>query len=111
MSSFFLFKYLFIKNKNNSHCFETELDKIPAEGALIVPEYKIAIVRYAGQLEILSLVCTHLGCTVSFDKTKFACPCHGSKFDIKGKVLKGPAKHPLKKYKYVIKDNMLKVFV
>ncbi len=39
----------------------------------------------------LSLVCTHLGCTVTVTEDDLACPCHGSRFDRQGKVLKGPA--------------------
>lgn len=42
-------------------------------------------------------VCTHLGCSPGFDPEKkiLICPCHGSRFDLKGNVLKGPADHPL----------------
>lgn len=45
----------------------------------------------------LSLVCTHLGCTVESNENGFACPCHGSKYDIEGNVLNGPAKKQLNK--------------
>lgn len=42
--------------------------------------------------------CTHKKCTVEYDKNpgKFICPCHGSQYDLEGKVLKGPAEKPLK---------------
>jgi Rieske Fe-S protein len=43
----------------------------------------------------LSLTCTHLGCTVEQIKDKFVCPCHGSHFDLDGKLLHGPAAQPL----------------
>ncbi|MGB9673511.1 MAG: ubiquinol-cytochrome c reductase iron-sulfur subunit, partial [Anaerolineales bacterium] len=43
----------------------------------------------------LSLVCTHLGCTIGPQNSEFVCPCHGSKFDANGKVLHGPAEKPL----------------
>ena len=39
----------------------------------------------------ISLVCTHLGCTLEQDGEGFACPCHGSRFKSTGKVLTGPA--------------------
>jgi len=39
----------------------------------------------------LSLICTHLGCTVEQKTDGFDCPCHGSRYDPNGKVLKGPA--------------------
>jgi cytochrome b6-f complex iron-sulfur subunit len=39
----------------------------------------------------LSLVCTHLGCTVNQNKDGFNCPCHGSHFEADGEVTRGPA--------------------
>jgi isorenieratene synthase len=48
----------------------------------------------------LSLTCTHQGCTVSKQEDgKFLCPCHGALYDENGKVLHGPAKRDLVKYK------------
>jgi cytochrome b6-f complex iron-sulfur subunit len=43
----------------------------------------------------LSLLCPHLGCTVQSEVEGFACPCHGSRFDSQGGLLRGPAAHPL----------------
>lgn len=50
-----------------------------------------------GELHAVSSVCTHLGCLVKFNaaETTWDCPCHGSRFDIGGKVLDGPATRPL----------------
>lgn len=50
-----------------------------------------------GDVHALSPVCTHLGCTVEFNRaeTSWDCPCHGSRFDVHGNVLDGPASHPL----------------
>ena len=51
------------------------------------------IVRRHSETEIaaISLVCTHLGCTVSRIETGFLCPCHGSQYDGDGNVVGGPA--------------------
>ena len=51
-----------------------------------------------GKLHERSAVCPHLGCIVSWNPTErsWDCPCHGSRFDPKGKVLNGPAIGPLK---------------
>ncbi len=62
----------------------TVLEKIPAV-IFHKPEGFIA----------LSLVCTHLGCTVDLQKDGFSCPCHGSRYNESGEVLRGPAKKPL----------------
>jgi cytochrome b6-f complex iron-sulfur subunit len=43
----------------------------------------------------LSLLCPHLGCTVQTEAEGFACPCHGSRFDSQGRLLRGPAADPL----------------
>ncbi len=43
----------------------------------------------------LSAICTHLGCTPRLEGKQFVCPCHGSRFDLGGKVLAGPAKRSL----------------
>ncbi|HEY5270397.1 MAG TPA: Rieske (2Fe-2S) protein [Anaerolineales bacterium] len=43
----------------------------------------------------ISLVCTHLGCTVESKPEGFACPCHGSRFDLQGNVTRGPAEKSL----------------
>jgi glycine/D-amino acid oxidase-like deaminating enzyme/nitrite reductase/ring-hydroxylating ferredoxin subunit len=51
----------------------------------------------AGGLHTVSAVCPHLGCLVKWNasETTWDCPCHGSRFDVDGKVLNGPANCPL----------------
>jgi glycine/D-amino acid oxidase-like deaminating enzyme/nitrite reductase/ring-hydroxylating ferredoxin subunit len=50
-----------------------------------------------GGVHAVSLRCTHLGCLLRFNaaETSWDCPCHGSRFDVDGAVLEGPAVHPL----------------
>jgi cytochrome b6-f complex iron-sulfur subunit len=56
----------------------------------------------------LSLICTHLGCTVEAKAEEFACPCHGSRYDINGKVTLGPAAEALEQLKVEITaDNKI----
>jgi cytochrome b6-f complex iron-sulfur subunit len=43
----------------------------------------------------LSTVCPHLGCLVNPDQDGFLCPCHGSRYDKNGKVMRGPSKQDL----------------
>jgi cytochrome b6-f complex iron-sulfur subunit len=53
-----------------------------------------------GKLKAISALCTHQGCTVRWrgpDET-LLCPCHGSQFDLDGKVEHGPATEPLPTY-------------
>ena len=59
-----------------------------------------------GTDKALSLSCTHQGCTVSQQADgKFLCPCHGALYDKDGKVLRGPAKRDLTKYKVMQKQQ------
>jgi glycine/D-amino acid oxidase-like deaminating enzyme/nitrite reductase/ring-hydroxylating ferredoxin subunit len=47
----------------------------------------------AGDVHAVSARCTHLGCMLRFNaaETSWDCPCHGSRFDVDGAVLEGPA--------------------
>jgi Rieske Fe-S protein len=40
-----------------------------------------------------------MGCLLRFNasETSWDCPCHGSRFDVDGNVLEGPAVRPLKR--------------
>lgn len=59
-----------------------------APGLVFVPQ--------DGKVRAISARCTHAGCLVLWkEKGEFDCPCHGSRFDINGKVLVGPATEPL----------------
>ena len=59
----------------------------------------------------LSRTCTHLGCSVPWieKEMKFACPCHGSAFDITGNVIEAPAPRSLDIYPINIENNIIKV--
>ncbi len=60
------------------------------------PEVPAVLILSNGKFTALSLVCTHLGCTVAVQSDGFACPCHGSRFNSDGYPVKGPATSPLK---------------
>ena len=46
-----------------------------------------------GKEFIVSTKCPHLGCQLGWnaDELTWDCPCHGSRFDYKGKLIEGPA--------------------
>jgi glycine/D-amino acid oxidase-like deaminating enzyme/nitrite reductase/ring-hydroxylating ferredoxin subunit len=65
------------------------------EGRLLRSHGKmVAVYRDdAGTVHARSAVCTHLGCHVQWNQEErsWDCPCHGSRFDVDGAVLNGPA--------------------
>ncbi|WP_416561841.1 FAD-dependent oxidoreductase [Nocardia testacea] len=78
---------------------DSAADLAPGSGAVMRRSgHRSAVYRdLDGELHSVSAVCTHLGCVVAFNdaETSWDCPCHGSRFDIDGKVLEGPATTPL----------------
>jgi Rieske Fe-S protein len=70
---------------------------VPPEGALVLPQQRVAVVREGGDFLAFDLTCTHLGCTVKVTEQGFSCPCHGSRFGRDGEVLKGPAPRALRR--------------
>ena len=75
----------------------------PQSRRSLQPEYTRNVPRSARPaFLVLEAVCTHLGCIPNFRPTSagtpalgaawpggFYCPCHGSKFDLAGRVFKG----------------------
>ncbi len=61
----------------------------------VFSDKNVIVSRDEKGLFAISLVCTHLGCIVSKASQGFACPCHGSKYDENGNVVKGPAPRAL----------------
>src|SRR5918995_1584264 len=61
---------------------------------MVLEEKKIAVYKdHKGHLHTYSAVCTHLGCTVTWNNSEksFDCPCHGSRLSPTGNVINGPA--------------------
>lgn len=73
------------------------VDQIRVGGGRIYPEASMVITQPAeGEYVALSGICTHQHCTLrEVSNGKIVCGCHGSEFDLEGKVLKGPAETDL----------------
>eukprot|EP00897_Mesotaenium_endlicherianum_P006011 jgi/Mesen1/5438/ME000270S04605 len=67
-------------------------DRALAQGLKGDPTYLVVadgeLVNYG-----INAVCTHLGCVVPWNaaENQFQCPCHGSRYNFQGKVVRGPA--------------------
>jgi len=83
----------------NTVTFQGWLDSHLAEDRNLVqgikgqPTYLILTAEKKIEDYAVNAVCTHLGCTVPWNRAanKFMCPCHGSQYDNTGKVVRGPA--------------------
>ena len=79
----------------------TNAETVPkGEGRIVRDGHRqLAVSRSQdGELSILSARCPHMGCIVAWNDAEgsWDCPCHGSRFDARGKLLHGPAVDDLK---------------
>ncbi|HUI89031.1 MAG TPA: ubiquinol-cytochrome c reductase iron-sulfur subunit [Anaerolineales bacterium] len=72
------------------------MENYPIGSRSLVPDVPAVLIHSQTGFTALSLVCTHLGCTVMQQDYGFGCPCHGSRYDANGNVLRGPAQNPLR---------------
>ena len=63
----------------------------PLDTRTILAYIPAVIVHDKEGFKAISLECTHLGCMLEARNFGFECPCHGSRFDPSGVMLKGPA--------------------
>src|SRR5262245_64548984 len=58
----------------------------------------------------LTATCTHESCTITgFADSSYVCPCHGSRFDMSGRVVNGPATSALRQYQTQFASGVLTV--
>ncbi len=75
---------------------DTDLDHIPnGHGGIVEYEgKKIGVYKEEnGEVHMVTTKCPHLGCQLEWnpDELSWDCPCHGSRFDYRGKLLDNPA--------------------
>jgi len=78
----------------------------------MVSEQTVYVTRDArGELQALSSICPHLGCTVPWvsGKREFICPCHGAVYLPDGSRISGPSLRGMDCLKTSIEDGQLMV--
>lgn len=100
-----------VKDLNEKEPVLVKAEFKDADGT-VVAEEKIfvrweRINREAGRWVVLSAICQHLKCKVDYshEEQKFICPCHGSQYDLEGRVLKRPTKKPLPDYSDMVEEE------
>lgn len=67
-----------------------------------VPNAPAIVGRDAAGVYAMTSICTHQGCDMNVDGTITSsgvlCQCHGSRFDLQGNPVSGPANTPLEHY-------------
>ncbi len=69
------------------------------------------VLRTSVSVRALSLVCTHMGCTVQWQAATqdFYCPCHGGRFDEFGDVAAGPPPVSLEQFPVKVEGDTVTV--
>ncbi|MFO7285860.1 MAG: FAD-dependent oxidoreductase [Gammaproteobacteria bacterium] len=71
------------------------------EGAIVSVSGKAAAAYrdQDGEVHLFDARCTHMGCRLRWNiaESSFDCHCHGSRFDVRGEILNGPAVRPLRR--------------
>ena len=83
----------------------------PSGSATYVIEGRLFVANAGGHLFALSQKCPHLGCRVPFcdSSGRFECPCHGSRFDLGGEWIQGPAPRGMDRYDLSLQNGVLLV--
>lgn len=94
----------------------SDFDIGPASGyrlnsRTVIAHIPAIVIHDKNGLRALSLTCSHLGCTIEQRNFGFECPCHSSRYDPNGAVLKGPSTADLRKLRVEeSEDGNLHVF-
>jgi Rieske Fe-S protein len=67
----------------------------------------ILIKTKEGELKAFGATCTHLDCTVQFNKDEniIWCACHNGKYDLNGTNVSGPPPKPLTSFRIVVQKD------
>jgi Rieske Fe-S protein len=94
---------------------EAELSALWEKGSAVIVSHRTqsaVLLRLGeGQYRALEADCPHLGCRVRPAAEFIACPCHGSTFDLEGRLLRGPAKRSLRQYPVLRRARYLEIAV
>jgi len=87
-----------------------KLKTVNSSALLKIKDRQILFVRDSEKtIRALDPTCTHRQCTVDYNpKTQnIVCPCHGSTYNLEGKVIKGPAEKALTVFAAELSDNSI----
>ncbi|MFH0960190.1 MAG: Rieske 2Fe-2S domain-containing protein [Pseudomonadota bacterium] len=101
VTSFAVSRFAFFNTKQKKHRFLRleDFQAINNGEPCFIPQAEVWVIKGENLSSSVALDdrCTHLGCKHKWNPEKqiFECPCHGSEFDIRGAVVRGPASRAL----------------
>jgi cytochrome b6-f complex iron-sulfur subunit len=115
--------YQYLASPAKKAAAEAAVKDVTLEGADKLPAGSAMMFKFAGRPAVLihlddgswsalSAVCTHLGCTVEYekDKKRIHCACHGGVYDPKtGRNVSGPPPKPLRKFDVAVTEGKVVV--
>lgn len=73
--------------------------------------YDLAMIKDPnGQVRVYQMRCTHAENEINFTGIGFTCNLHGSKFNLAGEPIKGPAEKMLTRFKTTIEDDFIIIY-
>lgn len=101
-----------IKGKLQAHQYNIDLNNDEGNIVEIDGERYGAYRDKNGELHIVDITCTHIGCELKWNSAErsWDCPCHGSRFTFEGDIIEGPAVtrlNHLKEDNNTIDSNMI----
>lgn len=111
LCSILIYKILKVNIFRHKKQIIVKINDLPTDGGIVLSQQRAAIVKLNKDIMVYSLACPHLGCTISLTETLFKCPCHGSEFNLNGKVIKGPANRNLNTLPYKIEGDIVIIYI
>ncbi len=74
-------------------------------------EFPVCLYKSGDTYSACLMRCTHQGCEVEVQGSRYVCPCHGSEFSTTGDVLEGPADQALKTFKTTQDETFIHIWL
>lgn len=115
--------YRYLASPVEKAASEAVVNEVVVEGGAALPKNSALMFKFGakpamlihhddGTFSALSAVCTHLGCTASYepDQKRVFCACHGGVYDARsGANVSGPPPKPLTEFKVQVTDGKVVV--
>lgn len=63
----------------------------------------VIVISLAEKVAVFASTCPHMGCRINRSESgELVCPCHGSRFNLRGEVVNGPAGHNLRPLEFEV---------